>query len=103
MLIKLEKKKNIPQDNHSSYANQLIEKIENKIGVKLHADENNKTASGHVSVAISKTLVQVWVFLYDQNGVHLSESDGKIVKQNSNLAVQFSGTIPKKEDLVKLL
>jgi len=102
MLIKFEKQKNIPQDNHSSYANQLIEKIENKIGVKLHA-ENNKTVSGHVSVAISKTLVQVWVFLYDQNGVHLSESDGKIVKQDSNLAVKFSGTIPKKEDLVKLL
>jgi len=102
MLIKFEKQKNIPQDNHSSYANQLIEKIENKIGVKLQTDKNNKTTSGHISVAISKTSVQVWIFLYDSNGVHESESDGKIIKQNSNIAVKFSGTKPKKEELVKL-
>ena len=103
MLIKFEKNKNVLDEDLILYANQLIEKIENKIGLKLHADKNNKTVSGHVSVAITKGIIKVWVFLYDKNGVHLSESNGKIVKQDSNLAVKFSGTIPKKEDLVKLL
>ena len=103
MLIKFEKKKNMLDEDLILYANQLIEKIENKIGLKLHGDENNKTVSGHVSVAISKGIIRVWVFLYDTNGVHESESNGKIIKQDSNLAIKFLGIKPKKEDLEKLL
>tara|TARA_R100001086_G_scaffold18844_2_gene9182 strand:+ start:1066 stop:1374 length:309 start_codon:yes stop_codon:yes gene_type:complete len=102
MLIKFEKKESVLQENHSVYANQLIEKIENKIGIKLHGDKNNKTTSGHISVAISKDTVLVWVFLYDKNGVHESESNGKIIKQNSDLVKKFTGIIPKIKDLEKL-
>lgn len=103
MLIKFEKKKNMLDEDPILYANQLIEKIEKKIGVKLHADKNNKTVSGHISVAISKDTVKIWCFLYDSKGTHESESNGKIIKQDSNLAIKFLGIKPKKEDLEKLL
>ena len=81
--------------------NQIREKLENLINADTPKLKEG-TFNHHISIKHEANNHQIWIFLYDKNGVHESESRGKIIKQNAENIVKFPKTM-KESDFAKIL
>ncbi len=101
MMIKFTK--NIICIHSGVCADAIRELVEEKIGISLEAPDVNSMIGGHISIHHEANNHTVWVFVYDTDGVHESESEQEeIVKpnvtylrkrQNPNNAVEELGTL----------
>ena len=84
-------------------SNQIQTKIENITG-KLSKSVSNIVieAYGHISISHEQNKHIIWLFLYDSDKIHESESEGKIITQNSDIVRRFKGMTPTKAQLESL-
>ena len=75
----------------------IIKKIESKL--KGNTDKINF----HISIRHSMPNHRIWVFLYDEDNKHESESHGKTVYTQSNTVKKFKGTKPTESEIKKIL
>jgi len=95
MKIKFNLNKTCTHDTVNACAELILNKIETITG-KLN---NN----GHISIYHEKENHVVWIFLYDENGIHESESKGKTIFQNSKKVKKFTGQKPTIEQLKEII
>lgn len=60
-------------DPNSRCAEAIIALAEEKLGVKLHAENDKDTLEGHISIFHENNSHQCWVFIYEQDGKHEGE------------------------------
>ena len=58
---------------------------------------------GHVSISHQNKNHIFWIFFYEKNGEHLSESKGKIIKTKEKNIKKFTKTIPSLKEIEKSL
>tara|TARA_R110002020_G_C16080330_1_gene756977 strand:+ start:580 stop:864 length:285 start_codon:yes stop_codon:yes gene_type:complete len=87
--------KNISCENSLQCSDKIKEKI-----TTLTGDFSN---CGHISIQHEQKNHKVWLFLYDENKKHESESKGKIVIQNNENVKKYSGVKVTKAEIEKLL
>ena len=75
----------ICENNKCSENIQII--IETYLGSKI-----NKL--GHLSIHHVPNNHKVWLFLYDNDGKHESESEGKMIIQDSEITKEWTGKTP---------
>ena len=61
-----------------------------------------KNLFGHISVYHEDNNHKVWLFLYDKDKTHESESHGKDIKQDNKLVKKFKGLKPNLKELEAL-
>ena len=58
--------------------------------------------TGHVSIHHDNKNHQIFLFLYDKDGVNESLSHGKVLLQKSDKVKKFKGTIPTETQIKKI-
>lgn len=98
--------KNIVCNDSLVCAENILSKIETEIGTKIHADTENEKVQGHLSIKHAKNNHTIWVFLYDNDGIHESEKHGTdeiIIKTNQIRIKKFVGVMPTVRQLRDLI
>lgn len=79
---------------------EILNKIESKITRKIHADNEFDTVEGHLSIIHEKEKHTIWLFLYDDDGIHESDINQKHTKTPNNpRCKKFSGIIPTQTEI----
>ena len=101
--MKLVFNKNISCDNPTKCNRDIQKKIEDKFGIKLHAESRTEKVSAHLSIFHKNGNHKIWIFLYDKSGINESESNGKTVYQKSEKVKKFVDTIPTLDQIKKII
>ena len=101
--MKLVFTKNISCTDPNKCALDIQKKIEDKFDIKLHGENKTEIRSAHITIYHFNNLHKLWIFLYDKDGIHESESNGKTVYQNSDKVKKFVGTIPTLDQIKKAI
>jgi len=86
--------------NHKT-VNQCSNDIITKI--KSLMKNNIDSINYHISIFHEKNNHIIWLFLYDNDKIHESESDGETVYNNSKTIKKFSGTKPTLSEIKNAL
>jgi len=70
----------IVKTNFTGDFDTLMKKLELRFSLKLHAELEDEIVNGHISQFGNK----VWIFIYETDGIHESESRGKTVTIRSS-------------------
>ena len=83
---------------------KIMDAIELKVRKRLHANSKTDTVEGHISIDHTPNNHTIWVFLYDNNGIHESESHGKKrTRTNQPRIKKFVGRMPTKTALENII
>ena len=80
-------------------ADDIIKALELKTGAVLQAVDDTSMVSGHVSISHVPNEHKIWVYLYDVDGKHESEKNGKDVIKNNNRVLKFKGVKPTRQQV----
>jgi len=100
MIVKITK--NITCTNWAACSDSIVTKLESKYP-GLHADNKNSKVKGHVSISHDQGKHQIWIALYEKEGIHEGMAHGKKVTQKSNRVEKYTDQIPTKKDLEDIL
>ena len=81
----------------------VLLRIETELGAKIHADTDEETVQGHMSIHHKQGDHTIWVFLYDNDNVHESESKGVTITKTSDRVRQWTLQKSTKETLEGVL
>jgi len=84
-------------------SNNMIKKLKAKYpDLGIEAKTKDDKIQGHLSISHSNSHIY-WIFIYDKTGIHEGESQGKIVKHDSNRVIKYTGTMPTESEIKKML
>ncbi len=79
--------KNITCKNGEACSLQILRELETKTGLILHALNDKSEINGHLTIDHQNHAHIIWIVIYETNGIHLSESNGKQVKAINNRVI----------------
>ncbi len=79
--------KNITCKDGQACSQLIVTELEEKTGLILHAIRKDSSINGHVSISHENHNHTIWIIIYETNGIHLSESNGKQVKAINNRVI----------------
>ena len=99
MMYKFTKK--ISCDDPTQCCEDIINKIETKFPVKIHAPTKNDFVNGHISINHINEEHQFWIFIYSSSGVHESAHGitEYVIETNNNRVKKFNGTFPSQKEI----
>jgi len=89
---------NIKCDDGQACALKIRSKIE-----KLTGELNKIGLMYHVSIYHVPNNHKIWVFFYDHDNIHESESQGKTIYQDNKLIKKFKGKMPTESEIKKII
>ena len=101
MLIKFTK--NITCNIDDNCDETILNKIEKHLGVKVHAETEKDQVCGHLSISHANKNHIIWLFLYEKDNTHESESQNNIKTEKSKRIKKYAGIIPTKTTISNLL
>jgi hypothetical protein len=85
---------------HNEILKKLIDKYPN---LKMEAKTDKDSVNSHLSISHKQNNHTLWILIYDKTGIFFTESKGKIVKQDNNRVIKYTGTTPTLNEIKKVL
>ena len=71
--------------------------------IKSLLGDNIDGVNYHTSISHKQNNHRIWIFFYDSDKIHESESKGKTVYKETDLVKKFKGTMPTESEIKKAI